>query len=329
MFSDKTMLITGGTGSFGQAFVSYLLNHHKGIRAVIVFSRDEQKQFEMAQRFSSSHYPIRYILGDIRDKASLKRAMQGVDIVIHTASMKHVAFAQSNPMECVKSNILGSQNLIDVAMEEESVKQVVALSTDKASEPINVYGASKLIVERLFTLADSIKMKRKIKFSVVRYGNIFGSRGSVVPFFMRERARGVLPITDIRMTRFSMTLQQSVDLVLYALKEAWGGEIMIPKIPSYNIMDLAKAIAPHASHEMVGVRQGEKIDEVLFSASEASFVVDRGDYYILCPLDGLWSKERYLQETGAKAVESGVAYDSKSNSNFLSIEQIEALLGVL
>ncbi len=325
MLNNKQILITGGTGSFGQAFVAYIFKHYPDVKRVVVFSRDEQKQFAMAMAFLPKVYPIKYVLGDVRDKDALSKAMRGIDIVIHAAAMKHVPAAETNPMECVKTNILGSQNVIDVAF-EHGVKQVVALSTDKSANPINVYGASKLLLEKLFIFADAQKMEQDIRFSVVRYGNIFGSKGSVVPFFMQKKVEGVLPITHPEMTRFSITLQESIDLVMFALKEGWGGEIVIPKASSYHILDVAKAVAPEAKREVVGIRKGEKIDEVLFSSFESYDTVEREGYYVICPSEGRWDKAMYIKQTGAKAVEEGVEYNSKTNGNFLSVDEIKELI---
>ncbi len=325
MLNTKQILITGGTGSFGHAFVAYILKHYKEVKRIVIFSRDEQKQFEMAKAFSPSYYPIEYILGDVRDKVQLYRAMKHIDIVIHSAAMKHVGASEQNPMECVKTNILGSQNLIDVAFERE-VKQVIALSTDKSANPINVYGASKLILEKLFIEADTKKRGQEIQFSVLRYGNIFGSKGSVIPFFMKQKAKGILSITDENMTRFSITMQESIDLLLFALSKGWGGEIIMPKAPSYNIMDIAKAIAPKAKYEMIGTRQAEKLDELMYSALESYHTVEREGVYVLCPSHGVWDKEEYITQTNAIMVEKGLEYNSKDNEDFLSIEEIRQLI---
>jgi len=325
MLNNKQILITGGTGSFGRAFVRYVFEHYPEVKRILVFSRDEQKHFAMASEFPSKEYAIKYVLGDVRDKERLQKAMRGIDIVIHAAAMKHVPAAEQNPMECVKTNILGAQNVIDAAL-ESGVKQVVALSTDKSANPINVYGASKLLLEKLFIFADAEKMEQDIKFSVVRYGNIFGSKGSVVPFFLKKRSEGVLPITHSEMTRFSITLQESIDLVMYALQKGWGGEIVIPKAPSYRITDVAKAVTPEAKTQIVGVRKGEKIDEVLFSSFESYDTVERDKYYIICPTESTWDKELYMKKTDAVSVVDGFEYDSKSNGHFLSVNEIKNLM---
>lgn len=324
MLNNKKILITGGTGSFGRAFVAYILKQYPQIKGIVVFSRDEQKQFEMALEFPPKDYSIAYSLGDIRDKEQLYRAMKNIDILIHSAAMKHVGVSENNPMECVKTNILGSQNIIDVAM-ERGVTQIIALSTDKSTNPINVYGASKLILEKLFILADAQKVEQDIRFSVVRYGNIFGSKGSVIPFFMKKKKEGILPITDINMTRFSMTIQESIDLVIYALNNAWGGEIFIPKVSSYKIIDVAKAIAPDASYTIIGKGKGEKIDEVLFSSEESYNTVERENVYVLCPSDSTWSQEEYLHKNNATSVEIGKEYNSKDNY-YLSVSEIKNLI---
>ena len=325
MLNNKQILITGGTGSFGRAFVRHVFEHYPDVRRIVIFSRDEQKQFSMSTEFSPKEYKVKYVLGDIRDKERLERVMKGTDIVIHAAAMKHVPAAEQNPMECVKTNILGAQNVVDAALDNQ-VKQVVALSTDKSANPINVYGASKLMLEKLFIFADSQKMDQDIKFSVVRYGNIFGSKGSVVPFFLKKKSEGVLPITHSEMTRFSITLQESIDLVMFALENGWGGEIVIPKAPSYRILDVAKAVAPEAKHEVIGVRKGEKIDEILFSSFESYDTVETDNYYIICPNEGLWSRDQYIQKTNAVAVADGFEYDSKSNEDYLSVEDIKTLI---
>ena len=325
MLNNKTILITGGTGSFGRAFVGYIYKHYPNVKRVVIFSRDEQKQFSMASDFSSKEYAIKYVLGDVRDKESLQKAMKGIDIVIHAAAMKHVPAAEQNPMECVKTNILGAQNVIDAAL-DNNVNQVVALSTDKSANPINVYGASKLMLEKLFLFADAQKMEQDIKFSVVRYGNIFGSKGSVVPFFLKKKPQGVLPITDSEMTRFSITLQESIDLVLFALEKGWGGEIVIPQAPSYHIVDIAKAVAPEATIEIIGLRKGEKIDEILLPSFESYDTVMRDNYYVVCPSEGIWNRKMYISQTDSVAVPDGFEFDSKTNKTFLSIEEIKTLI---
>jgi len=325
MLNKKTILITGGTGSFGKAFVAFILENFPKVKRIVIFSRDEQKQFEMAQEFPSNKYPIRYLLGDVRDLDRLMKVTQNVDILIHSAAMKHVPAAEQNPMECVKTNILGSQNVIDAAL-ANGVKQVVALSTDKSTAPINVYGASKLLLEKLFVYADSEKEDQDIKFSVVRYGNIFGSKGSVVPFFQKKMKEGFLPITDPKMTRFSITIQESIDLVMFALTKGWGGEIIVPIAPSYRITDVAQAVAPELKQEIVGVRQGEKLDEIMTTANESPNTVKRDNFYIVCPATGGWDREKYCTETKAIAVEDGFEYNSGCNDAWLTLSQIQNFL---
>ncbi len=325
MLNNKSILITGGTGSFGKAFVRFIFEKFPKIKRVVIFSRDEQKQFEMTAEFPSKKYPIKYMLGDVRDLERLMKVSQNIDILIHSAAMKHVPAAEQNPMECVKTNILGSQNVIDAAL-ANGVKQVVALSTDKSANPINVYGASKLLLERLFVFANAEKIEQNIRFSVVRYGNIFGSKGSVVPFFQKKKEEGVLPITDLKMTRFSITVQESIDLVMYALEKGWGGEIIIPVAPSYRIVDVAKAVAPECKHEVVGVRKGEKINELLFSSFESFSTAKRDGYFIICPTEGDWNRDKYCEKMDAIAVENGFEYNSGTNDSWLSVEQIQELM---
>lgn len=266
--NGKSVLITGGTGSLGKHLTKTIFERFPRIRRLVIFSRDEQKQFEMAQTYSAAKYPsIRYFIGDVRDVHRLEKAFKDVDYVIHTAAMKHVPIAEYNPMECVKTNVLGAENVINAAM-NTSVKHVVSLSTDKAAAPINLYGATKLCSDKLFVAANNIRGKQDIRFSVVRYGNVMGSNGSVIPFFIKKKKEGVIPITDPNMTRFNISLQEGVDLVLYALEHAWGGEIFVPKIPSYKITDVAQAIAPDCKYEIVGIRPGEKIHEEMITASD-------------------------------------------------------------
>jgi len=325
MLNSKTILITGGTGSFGKAFVDYIFKNYPKVKKVIVFSRDEQKQHAMASEFSPKKYPIKYYLGDVRDKERVMQVSKNVDILIHSAAIKHVPAAEQNPMECVKTNILGSQNIIDAALFNE-IPKVVALSTDKAASPINTYGASKLLLEKLFVYANSDDNNETTKFSVVRYGNIFGSKGSVVPFFMKVKEQGFLPITDKKMTRFSITLQESIDLVMEAINSGWGGEIIVPIAPSYKITDIAKAVAPDIEHKEVGIRQGEKLHEVMVSEYESFTTVKRGKYYIITPTDDKWNYKEYCQKTGATKVENGFEYHSGENSDWLTVDDIKNLI---
>jgi len=325
MLNNKQILITGGTGSFGRAFVRYVFKQYPNVKRIVIFSRDEQKQFTMSMEFSSKSYAIKYVLGDIRDKDALHKAMKGIDVVIHAAAMKHVPAAEQNPMECVKTNILGAQNVIDAAL-DNNVNHVVALSTDKSANPINVYGASKLMLEKLFIFADAQKMGQNIKLSVVRYGNIFGSKGSVVPLFLEKKDTGTLPITHASMTRFSITLQESIDLVMFALEKGWGGEIIIPQASSYRILDVAKAVAPEAVMKIIGVRKGEKINEILLPSFESYNTVKRDTYYVVCPSEGMWNRQMYISQTGAVAVQDGFEFNSKTNKTVLSIEEIKVLI---
>ncbi len=326
MLSDKSILITGGTGSFGRAFVRTVLARYPKIRRLVVYSRDELKQYEMALEFPESRYPgMRYFIGDIRDEPRLRRALEGVDVVVHAAALKQVPAAEYNPFECIKTNVLGAQNLVEACLDSQ-VQRVVALSTDKAAAPINLYGATKLCSDKLFVAANNIKGSREIRFSVVRYGNVMGSRGSVIPFFLERRKSGVLPITDPSMTRFNISLQEGVDMVLWSIENAWGGEVLVPKIPSYRITDVAKAIGPECRQEIVGIRPGEKIHEEMITASDSFNTVDLGRYFAILPSAPLYSLDHYCGETGARRVPEGYAYNSGTNPDFLSVEQLRSLI---
>lgn len=327
MLSNKSILITGGTGSFGKAFVRTILKRYPDVARLVVFSRDELKQFEMAQEFPGSEYPaIRYFLGDVRDPARVRRALEGIDVVIHAAALKQVPAAEYNPFECIKTNVLGAQNVIEACF-DNSVKRVVALSTDKAAAPINLYGATKLCSDKLFTAANNIKGGRNLTFSVVRYGNVMGSRGSVIPFFLDRRKTGVLPITDSAMTRFNISLQDGVEMVLWALEQqTQGGEIYVPKIPSYRIVDVAKAIGPECEHRIIGIRPGEKIHEEMITESDSFNTIDLGKYFAILPSAGAHSVESYCAVHGGTPVPPGYAYNSGTNNDFLTIEQIRQLV---
>lgn len=326
MLSHKSILITGGTGSFGKAFVRTVLQRYPDIRRLVVFSRDELKQFEMAQAFPDTQYPaIRYFIGDVRDGERLRRAMEGIEVVIHAAALKQVPAAEYNPFECIKTNVLGAQNVIEACLDTD-VRRVVALSTDKAAAPINLYGATKLCSDKLFTAANNIKGNRDLHFSVVRYGNVMGSRGSVIPFFLERRKTGVLPITDPAMTRFNISLQEGVDMVLWVLENALGGEIFVPKIPSYRVVDVARAIGPECELSVVGIRPGEKIHEEMITGSDSFNTVDLGRYFAILPSAGNHSVEQYCALTGGLPVAPGYAYDSGSNPDFLSVEQLRQLI---
>ncbi len=326
MLNGKSVLITGGTGSFGKAFTKTVLDRFPRIRRLVIYSRDELKQFEMAQVFSSEKYPgIRYFIGDIRDGERLRRALEGIEIVVHAAALKQVPAAEYNPFECIKTNVIGAQNLIEGCF-DTGVEKVVALSTDKAAAPVNLYGATKLCSDKLFIAANNIRGARKIKLSVVRYGNVMGSRGSVIPYFLGLKHTGVLPITDPRMTRFSISLQDGVNMVLWALEHAEGGELFVPKIPSYRICDVATAIAPNARQEIVGIRPGEKIHEEMITTSDSPNTVDMGGYYAILPTWAQYSVEDYCKRSNAVPVESGFHYNSGTNPDFLTVEQLRALI---
>lgn len=326
MLNDKTILITGGTGSFGKAFVKTVLARHPDINRLVVYSRDELKQFEMSQQFPVNRYRgIRYFIGDVRDLDRLRRAMEGIDVVIHAAALKQVPAAEYNPFECIKTNVLGAQNVIEACL-DTGVKRVVALSTDKAAAPINLYGATKLCSDKLFVAANNIRGHHDISFVVVRYGNVMGSRGSVIPFFLEKRSSGVLPITDPGMTRFNISLQEGVDMVLWAVEHAWGGEILVPKIPSYRIADVARAIGPDCEQSIVGVRPGEKIHEEMITASDSFNTVDMGRYYAILPAGAEYSLQDYCNKMGAKPVEQGFCYNSGSNQHFLTVAELQDLI---
>lgn len=323
MLNTNSILITGGTGSFGRAFVKDILQNHTEIKRVVVYSRDELKQFEMAQEFPAGKFPeLRFFIGDVRDGERLKRALEGIDTVIHAAALKQVPIAEYNPFECIKTNILGAQNLIEGCLDSE-VKNVVALSTDKAASPVNLYGATKLCSDKLFIAANNIKGNRNIKFSVVRYGNVMGSRGSVIPFFKKRAKSGSLPITDPRMTRFNIRLEDGVQMVKWAHEHAEGGEIFVPKIPSYRILDLAKAIGPDCDYPNVGMRPGEKIHEEMITASDSINTIDLGDYYAIIPAGGEYSIDEHMKRLGGKRVPSGFVYNSGMNEQFLTVEELK------
>lgn len=328
MIDTTSILLTGGTGSFGHAFVKTVLERYPHIRRLVIYSRDELKQFEMAQRFPEKDYPmLRYFIGDVRDGDRLRRAMEGIDTVIHAAALKQVPAAEYNPFECIKTNVIGAQNLVEACLDSD-VRRVVALSTDKAAAPINLYGATKLCSDKLFTAAQNIKGARDLRISVVRYGNVMGSRGSVIPFFLDRRKSGVLPITDPAMTRFNISLREGVDMVLWALENMRGGEIFVPKIPSYRITDVAMAIAPECRQEVVGIRPGEKLHEEMITASDSFNTADLGDYYAILPSAGKWPLENYCAEVGGKPVPPGFAYNSGTNEEFLSVSELRALIGL-
>lgn len=322
MLQNKSILITGGTGSLGQALTKEIFAKYPDVKRVVIYSRDEQKQFQMAQDYPADKFPaIRFFIGDVRDSERLERAFNGVDYVIHAAAMKHVHIAEYNPDECVKTNIGGAENVIKAAF-KTGVKRVVALSTDKACAPINLYGATKLASDKLFIAANNIKGSQDIKFSVVRYGNVMGSNGSVIPFFIKKKASGSLPITSPEMTRFNISLQGGVDMVLYALERAWGGELYVPKIPSYRITELAEAIGPDCEHPVIGIRPGEKLHEEMITSSDSYTTYDLGTYYVILPQVTKWDLTQFLTHFDAQKVPEGFHYTSSNNAEFLTVEQL-------
>lgn len=321
MLNGKTVLLTGGTGSFGKRFTEMVLEKYD-IKKLIIFSRDELKQYEMAQVVKDPR--VRFFLGDVRDKERLERAFYGVDIVIHAAALKHVPAAEYNPFEFIKTNIMGAENIVNVAI-DSGVEKVVALSTDKACNPINLYGATKLCSDKLFVSGNSYSGGDKTRFSVVRYGNVIGSRGSVIPFFKKMKPTGVLPVTDPRMTRFWISLDQGVEFVLDGLKNMAGGELFVPKIPSMNIMDLAKAICPECKIDIVGIRPGEKLHEVMISEEDARNVVEFDDYFLVKPDFAWWSKYE-AKEVGGKPVPDNFRYSSDNNSKWLGVEELRSMI---
>ena len=326
MINGKNLLITGGTGSLGKAITKYIINKYPKINKLIIFSRDEQKQFRMAQEFPEDKYPfMRYLIGDVRDLNRLNRAFQGVNYVIHAAAMKHVPIAEFNPNECIKTNVNGARNVIEAALSNK-IERIVALSTDKACAPINLYGATKLTSDKLFIAANRIKGYNPIKFSVVRYGNVMGSNGSVIPFFINKSKEGVLPITHNEMTRFNITIEDGVKMVFHALENAWGGEMFIPKIPSYRINDVAEAISPNSKKEIIGVRPGEKIHEEMITKSDSLNTYDLGTYYVILPNNLNWNLNEYLEKFNGVKVPEGFCYNSGENNSWVSVEELRKLI---
>ncbi|WP_461638900.1 UDP-N-acetylglucosamine 4,6-dehydratase (inverting) [Labilibaculum euxinus] len=323
MLNGKSVLITGGTGSFGKKFTETIFKRYPDVKRVVIYSRGEVLQFEMKQMYPQDKYPqIRFFIGDIRDKDRLKRACEGIDVIIHTAAIKQVDTAEYNPDECIKTNVNGAQNLIDAAL-ECGVKNVVALSTDKACAPINLYGATKLVSDKLFIAANNIKGVKDIRFSAVRYGNVMGSRGSVIPFFMDRREDAFLPITHSEMTRFNISLQDGVNMVMYAIENALGGEIFIPKIPSYKIMDVAEAIAPGVETKIVGIRPGEKLHEEMITVTDALNTIELDKYYAILPsISYAYTNDDYMKHHKAKLVPTGFTYNSGSNSDWETVESL-------
>ena len=329
MLNDKTIFITGGTGSFGKKMSETILKRYVP-KKLIIFSRDELKQFEMQHLkiFQKHEKILRYFIGDVRDFNRLKLAMEGVDYVIHAAALKHVPAAEYNPFEAVKTNVMGGQNVIDASL-QSGVHKVIALSTDKAAAPINLYGATKLTSDKLFIAANNYRGKHDIRFSVVRYGNVMGSRGSVIPFFQGKKKDDIFPITDERMTRFNITLQQGVDFVLECFERMWGGELFVPKIPSYKIMDVAKAIAPDAKIEIVGIRPGEKLHEEMITETDSLNTIEFDDYFVILPSTPLWDNEKFRKESNGKEgrfCEFGFKYNSNTNTKILAVDEIKELI---
>ena len=324
--SNSRLLITGGTGSFGKAFIGKVLSLYPDVRRIVIYSRDELKQWEMQQQFPDNKYPqLRFFLGDVRDQNRLRRALEGIDTVVHAAALKQVPAAEYNPMEFVKTNVLGAENVIQACLDTK-VRRVVALSTDKAAAPINLYGATKLCSDKLFIAANNIKGERSLRLSVVRYGNVMGSRGSVIPYFLKKAQSGVLPITDPSMTRFNISLNDGVEMVLWALQNAIGGELLVPKIPSYKIMDVAEAIGPNCKKPVIGIRPGEKIHEEMITSSDSFSTIDLESYYAILPSDRsvhLKYKKRGVQ---IKEIRSGFAYNSGTNPDFLTVDELRSLI---
>ena len=323
MLTDKTILITGGTGSFGKGCVDIILKEYKPEK-LIIFSRDELKQFEMSSKYPTAKYPcIRYFIGDVRDKERLYRALQGVDVVIHAAALKQVPTAEYNPFEAVKTNIIGAQNVINVAIDQK-VRRVIALSTDKAANPVNLYGATKLCSDKLFIAGNSYVGRDDTRFSVVRYGNVVGSRGSVIPFFLKMKEEGTLPITDPRMTRFWITLEQGVKFVLKCLETMVGGELFVPKLPSMNIINLAKVVAPKCKIKIVGIRPGEKVHEIMIPKDDARRTIEYSNHYIIQPDFAFWG--RRFTKKGGKPVPEEFEYNSRDNPWMLTSDQMRKII---
>jgi UDP-N-acetylglucosamine 4,6-dehydratase/5-epimerase len=329
MLNNKKILVTGGTGSFGRKFIATVLERYAP-KKIVVFSRDELKQFEMqtAEPFVGHSKIMRYFIGDVRDKARMERAMEDIDIVVHSAALKQIPATEYNPFEAVLTNVIGAQNVIDAAI-LRGVTRVVALSTDKAAAPINLYGATKLTSDKLFVAANNYRGSHDIKFSVVRYGNVMGSRGSVIPFFLSRKKTGILPVTDERMTRFNITLQEGVEFVLTSLEKMWGGELFVPRIPSYRILDVAKAIAPEATIEIVGIRPGEKLHEEMITQPDALNTIEFEKYFVILPSMELWDREQFRltsNGTAGRFCEFGFHYNSGTNSHFLSVDELRELI---
>lgn len=327
MLNDKVVLITGGTGSFGKQFIKTILERYQSVKKIIIYSRDELKQFEIRQKYPQKEFPqLRFFIGDVRDRNRMIQACEGVNVIIHAAAIKQVDTAEYNPTECIRTNIDGAENVIQAAL-QCGVQNVVALSTDKACAPINLYGATKLASDKLFTAANNIRGSKDIRFSVVRYGNVMGSRGSVIPFFMQKKEEGLLPITHEEMTRFNISLQDGVNMVMYALENHLGGEIFIPKIPSYKILDIAKAIAPECRTEVVGIRPGEKLHEEMITDTDSLNTIDLGRYYAILPsVSFTYHEEEYMAHHNAEKVPFGFKYNSGTNTEWESIDSLRELI---
>ncbi|WP_029803643.1 UDP-N-acetylglucosamine 4,6-dehydratase (inverting) [Vibrio parahaemolyticus] len=332
MLNNKSVLITGGTGSFGKQFIKTILGRYKDVKKIIIYSRDELKQFEIKQQYPQKEYPqLRFFIGDVRDQQRMIQACEGVDVIIHAAAIKQVDTAEYNPTECIRTNVNGAENVIHAAL-QCGVKDVVALSTDKACAPINLYGATKLASDKLFTAANNIKGSKDIRFSVVRYGNVMGSRGSVIPFFLKKREEGVLPITHEEMTRFNISLQDGslqdgVNMVMYALENHLGGEIFVPKIPSYKILDIAEAVAPNCETKVVGIRPGEKLHEEMITDTDSLNTIDLGKYYAILPsVSFTYSEEEYMKHHKADKVPFGFKYNSGTNTQWESVDKLRELI---
>lgn len=326
MLNGYKILVTGGTGSFGKKFVEIVLKKYPDVKRLVIYSRDELKQFEMAQMYPRDKFPqVRFFIGDVRDGKRLERACEGIDVIVHAAALKHVPIAEYNPFECISTNIMGAENVVNAAL-DCGIKRVVALSTDKAAAPINLYGATKLCSDKLFIAANNMKGGRDLKFSVVRYGNVMGSRGSVIPFFFEKKKSGVLPITHEGMTRFNITLEEGVDMVLHAIEHSWGGELYVPKIPSYRILDVAKAVAPECKLDVVGIRPGEKIHEDMITETDSLNTYDCGKYFVIVPVTPNWSEADWTKKFNAKKVPQGFKYNSGSNTDWLTVEQLRTAI---
>lgn len=327
MIEGKVFLITGGTGFFGKKIIETILKSPEKPKKIIIFSRDELKQSEMRQEYPAQDFPqLRFFVGDVRDRNRLIQACDEVDVIIHAAAIKRVDVAEYNPTECIRTNIGGAENVIHASL-QCGIKDVVSLSTDKACAPINLYGATKLASDKLFTAANNIRGSRNVRFSVVRYGNVIGSRGSVIPLFLKKRSEGILPITDKKMTRFNISIKEGIDLVMYALKNHLGGEIFVPKIPSYRIMDVAEAVAPGASIRIDGIRPGEKLNEEMITDTDSLNTIDMGKYYAILPSVKLqYTTEEYMEHHGAVRVPFGFKYNSGLNKEWETVKSLRSMI---